>query len=240
MAEPAIQLRGVTRVFPSGPEQVSAIQDVDLTIHSGEGIAITGPSGSGKTTLLNLIAGLDRPTRGQITVLGRDLGKLSESELTAFRAKTIGLVFQDPHLLPGLSAVENVAVARLPWGRRGDLMREAKKLLEALGVGNRLHHPPSRLSAGERQRVGLARALLGQPQILLADEPTGNLDFKTTESLIALLSELREDMRITMVIATHDPSVAAMAQRVVRLLGGAVASDRDVPVLRSVDPKTIE
>lgn len=240
MPEPIIELRGVSRIYPSGVEQVSALRDVGLIIFPGEAVAITGPSGSGKTTLLNLIAGLDRPSSGEVSVLGQNLGDMSERKLTAFRAKSVGLVFQDPHLLPGLSAVENVAVARLPWGRRSDLMKEAKKLLEAIGLNQRLHHPPSRLSAGERQRVGLARALIGQPQILLADEPTGNLDSKTTEGLIALLSELREEMRITLVIATHDPAVAAMAERVVRLLGGSIESDRSVPVLRPVEAQTLE
>lgn len=240
LREPAIELRGVCRVYPSGAERVSALHDVDLIIYPGEAVAITGPSGSGKTTLLNLIAGLDHPTSGDIHVIGQNLGKLSEGKLTAFRAKSIGLVFQDPHLLPGLSAIENVALARLPWGRRSELMREAKKLLDSLGLAQRLHHPPSRLSAGERQRVGLARALLGQPEILLADEPTGNLDSQTTEGLIALLSDLREDMGITLVIATHDPAVAAMAQRVVRLVGGAIESDRNVPVLRPLETQTLE
>jgi predicted ABC-type transport system involved in lysophospholipase L1 biosynthesis ATPase subunit len=238
--EPAIELRNVARLYPSGTEQVAALHGVDLIIHQGESVAITGISGSGKTTLLNLIAGLDQPTGGEIRVLRQNLGELSEGKLTAFRAKSVGLVFQDPHLLPGLSAVENVALARLPWGKRSELMKEAKKLLEALGLGERLHHPPSRLSAGERQRVGLARALLGQPQILLADEPTGNLDAKTTEGLIELLSELREEMGITLVIATHDPAVAAMAQRIVRLLGGTIESDRSVPALRSVDTHTLQ
>jgi predicted ABC-type transport system involved in lysophospholipase L1 biosynthesis ATPase subunit len=240
LLDPVIELRGVGRVYPSGMERVSAIHDVDLIIYPGEAVAITGPSGSGKTTLLNLIAGLDHPTRGEIHVAGQNLGSLSEGKLTAFRAKSIGLVFQDPHLLPGLSAVENVAVARLPWARRTELMKEARKLLEALGLGERLHHPPSRLSGGERQRVGLARALLGRPQILLADEPTGNLDAKTTEGLIALLTDLREDMGITLVIATHDPAVATMANRIVRLIGGTIESDRTVPVMRPVETQTLE
>jgi putative ABC transport system ATP-binding protein len=240
LRNPAIDLRGVSRIYPSGAERVAAIHDVDLVIHPGETVAITGISGSGKTTLLNLIAGLDHPTSGQVHVLGANLGDLSESKLTAFRAKSIGLVFQDPHLLPGLSALENVAVARLPWGRRSELMKEARKLLEAVGVGHRLNHPPSRLSSGERQRVGLARALLGQPAILLADEPTGNLDSKSTEGLIALLTDLREEMGITFVIATHDPAVAAMAQRVVRLAGGTIESDRSVPVRAPLDAQTLQ
>lgn len=240
MPEPAIEIQGVGREYPSGAERVSALRDVDLIIYPGEAVAITGPSGSGKTTLLNLVAGLDHGSSGQVIVLGQKLNELSEGRLTAFRAKHIGLVFQDPHLLPGLSAVENVAVARLPWGKRSQLMSEARKLLVALGLGERLHHPPSRLSAGERQRVGLARALLGQPQILLADEPTGNLDSRTTEGLIALLTELREEMQITLVIATHDPAVAAMAQRIVRLSGGRIDSDRSVPVLRPVEAQKLD
>jgi predicted ABC-type transport system involved in lysophospholipase L1 biosynthesis ATPase subunit len=240
LPEPAIEIQGVGREYPSGAERVSALRDVDLIIYPGEAVAITGPSGSGKTTLLNLVAGLDHGSSGQVIVLGQKLNELSEGRLTAFRAKHIGLVFQDPHLLPGLSAVENVAVARLPWGKRSQLMSEARKLLVALGLGERLHHPPSRLSAGERQRVGLARALLGQPQILLADEPTGNLDSRTTEGLIALLTELREEMQITLVIATHDPAVAAMAQRIVRLSGGRIDSDRSVPVLRPVEAQKLD
>jgi len=240
LPEPAIEIQGVGREYPSGAERVSALRDVDLIIYPGEAVAITGPSGSGKTTLLNLVAGLDHGSSGQVIVLGQKLNELSERRLTAFRAKHIGLVFQDPHLLPGLSAVENVAVARLPWGKRSQLMSEARKLLVALGLGERLHHPPSRLSAGERQRVGLARALLGQPQILLADEPTGNLDSRTTEGLIALLTELREEMQITLVIATHDPAVAAMAQRIVRLSGGRIDSDRSVPVLRPVEAQKLD
>ena len=240
LRNPAIELRGVSRIYPSGAERVAAIHDVDLVIYPGETVAITGISGSGKTTLLNLIAGLDHPTSGEIQVLGKNFGDLSESRLTAFRAKSIGLVFQDAHLLPGLSALENVVVARLPWGRRSELAKEARKLLEAVGVGQRLHHPPTRLSSGERQRVGLARALLGQPAILLADEPTGNLDSKSTEGLIALLTDLREEMGITFVIATHDPAVAAMAQRVVRLAGGTIESDRSVPVRAPLDAQSLQ
>jgi putative ABC transport system ATP-binding protein len=240
LREPAIELLDVERIYPSGGERVIALSGIDLTIFRGEAVAVTGPSGSGKTTLLNLIAGLDRPSSGGITVLGQALDALSETKLTAFRAKHIGLVFQDPHLLPGLTAVENVAVARLPWGRRSELMRDARKLLEVLGMGHRLHHPPSRLSAGEKQRVGLARALLGQPEILLADEPTGNLDSRTTEGLIALLNQLREEMEITLIIATHDPAVAAMAQRMVRLVGGRLDSDRSLPALRPVEANNLE
>jgi putative ABC transport system ATP-binding protein len=185
-------------------------------------MALTGPSGSGKSTLLNLVAGLDRPSSGGITVLGQRLTGLRERDLTAFRARSLGLVFQEPHLLPGLSALDNVVVARLPWQRRSELEPEARKLLAAVGLGGRVGFPPARLSGGERQRVAIARALLGQPSLLLADEPTGNLDAGTTEEILALLEELRQELGLTLVIATHDPAVAAMADRVVRLVSGRV------------------
>jgi ABC-type lipoprotein export system ATPase subunit len=225
-ADPAVALTRVTRAFQSGGDEVVAVADVSLTVAVGETIAIAGPSGSGKTTLLNLIAGLDRPTSGTVTVLGQDLTSLKERDLTAFRARSLGLVFQDPHLLPGLTALENVIAAKLPWARRRALEPEARKLLKAVGLGSRMNHPPARLSGGERQRVGIARALLGQPRLLLADEPTGNLDAGSTEELLSLLDELRSDLGLTLVVVTHDPAVAAIAHRVVRLSGGRVVEDR--------------
>jgi putative ABC transport system ATP-binding protein len=150
--------------------------------------AIVGPSGSGKTTLINLVAGLDRADEGNVEVLGRRLKALSERELDRYRAETVGVVFQDPHLLPGLTALENVVVARLPWASRAELEPEAKELLSAVGLERRMHFPPARLSGGERQRVGFARALLGRRPVLLADEPTGNVDARdgTTDPVILL------------------------------------------------------
>jgi ABC-type lipoprotein export system ATPase subunit len=239
-ADRAVIVSSVTRAFQSGGEQVHALQGVSLSVGVAEAVAITGPSGSGKTTLLNLIGGLDRPTSGTVTVLGRDLGSLKERELTAFRARILGVVFQDPHLLPGLTALENVVVARLPWARRRVLEPEARKLLAAVGLGSRMNHPPARLSGGERQRVGIARALLGQPQLLLADEPTGNLDAASTEELIALLDELRMNLRLTLVIATHDPAVAAIAHRVVRLRGGHLVEEREQRSAERLDVRELE
>lgn len=225
-AEPAITLLSVARAFQSGGALVVALDDVSLAIGVGETTAITGPSGSGKTTLLNVVAGLDRPTSGTVTVLGQDLTSLNERDLTAFRARSLGLVFQDPHLLPGLTALENVIAARLPWAKRRVLEPQARKLLNAVGLGSRINHPPARLSGGERQRVGIARALLGQPRLLLADEPTGNLDAGSTEELLGLFDDLRSDLGLTLIVATHDPAVAAIAQRVIRLTGGRVVEDR--------------
>ena len=239
-AEQAVVVAGVTRAFQSGGEVVNALEDVSVAVGAGEAVAITGPSGSGKTTLLNLIAGLDRPTAGTVTVLGHDLGALKERDLTGFRARSLGIVFQDPHLLPGLTALENVIAARLPWARRRALEPDARKLLIAVGLGARTNHPPARLSGGERQRVGIARALLGQPRLLLADEPTGNLDAGSTEELIALLNDLRTDFRLTLVIATHDPAVAAIADRVVQLRGGHVVDERSQSPARQIEVRELE
>lgn len=239
-ADQAVIVSAVTRAYQSGGEELHALEDVSVAVALGETVAITGPSGSGKTTLLNLIAGLDRPTSGAITVLGQNLSSLKERDLTAFRARSLGIVFQDPHLLPGLTALENVIAARLPWERRRVLEPEARKLLTAVGLSSRMNHPPARLSGGERQRVGIARALLGQPQLLLADEPTGNLDAGSTEELIALLDELRTDLKLTVVIATHDPAVAAIADRVVRLRGGRVVEERSQRPAGHIDVRELE
>ena len=220
-----IAVKGVFRRYASGSTFVDAVSDLSFQVRAGECIALTGPSGSGKTTLLNLIAGLDEPTAGEIWVLGTRLGDLSESRLTSFRARSIGLVFQEPQLLPGLTALENVVAGRLPWAHWSVLEPDARALLEAVGLAGRVDFPPARLSAGERQRVGIARALLGKPAILLADEPSGNLDLQSTEDVLRLLQDLRMRMSLTMITATHDPAVAASADRILRLVGGAIAED---------------
>jgi ABC-type lipoprotein export system ATPase subunit len=237
---PALDLRGVWRTYESAGTKVHAISELTLRVERGESVAVTGPSGSGKSTLLGLIAGLDRPTGGEVRVLGIPLNDKKEQELTAFRAANLGLVFQDPHLLPGLSALENVIAARIPWSRRRVLEPEARKLLDAVGLGQRTDFPPARLSGGERQRVGIARALLGQPSMLLADEPSGNLDIATTEELLAVLEELRIEMGLTLVIATHDPTVAAITGRVIRLVGGKLAEDRSIPLTGQADIHRLE
>ncbi|MDQ6884945.1 MAG: ABC transporter ATP-binding protein [Candidatus Dormibacteraeota bacterium] len=199
---------------------------MSLLVQPAEVVAITGPSGSGKTTLLNIIAGLDRPTVGTVTVLGAQLSHLTEGQLTAFRGRALGLVFQDPQLLPGLTALENVVVARLPWTSRRVLEEEARALFAAIGLENRRDFPPGKLSGGERQRVGIARALIGRPQLLLADEPTGNLDMRSTEDLLLLLDRLYRELRFTLILATHDPAVAAVADRVLQVVGGRIQRER--------------
>ena len=216
----AIALSHASRLFQSGEVEVAALQDVSLEVRRGEAVAITGPSGSGKTTLINLIAGLDRCSDGEVSVLGHHLNDLSERELTAYRARCVGLVFQEPYLLPGLTALQNVMLARLPWTSRRRLEPEARSLLQAVGLEARVGFSPAQLSGGERQRVGIARALLGRPPLLLADEPTGNLDASTTGELLEMIGRLRAEMELTLVVATHDQAVAAVAGRVLRLDGG--------------------
>ncbi|MBF6605389.1 MAG: ABC transporter ATP-binding protein [Chloroflexi bacterium] len=237
---PAVALAGVARTYASGADVVRALEGVDLRVARGEAVAITGPSGSGKTTLLNLVAGLDRPTAGTITVFGTRIEDASERELAEFRAHHVGLVFQDPHLLSGLTALENLVAARLPWGRWRDLQDEARALLTELGLADRLDAPPSRLSGGERQRVGLARALMGSPELLLADEPTGNLDAATTEGLIGMLEAVRHEHDLTIVLATHDPAVAAFADRVVHLVGGRVDGERRLDRAGPLEARALE
>ena len=241
---PKVLVRDLSKSFPlrqgKGFITLNVIEDLSMSVDENEFVVIIGPSGSGKTTLLNLVAGLDRPTSGTVIVLGQDLTSLKERELTAFRAKSLGLVFQDPHLLPGLTALENVIAARLPWTKRRVLEPEARKLLKVVGLGSRMNHPPARLSGGERQRVGIARALLGQPRLLLADEPTGNLDIGSTEELLNLFEELRSDLGLTVVVATHDPAVAAIAHRVIRLSGGRIVEDRLQPSAERIEVRELE
>jgi putative ABC transport system ATP-binding protein len=208
-----IALRGVGRVFDIGGSTVEALLPTTLSVSNGEWVALSGPSGSGKTTLLNLVAGLDRPSVGTLRVGGFDLATLDDAALTAWRAANVGLVFQDAQLLPGLTALENVIVARLPFERGPALVARALELLGAVGLAHRAGFPPARLSGGERQRVGIARALMGNPSILLADEPTGNLDGSATAAFLELVARFRSERSLTVLIATHDPIVAAAADR---------------------------
>lgn len=236
---PAIELAGVSRTYETGGGELHALVGVELRVARREAIAVTGPSGSGKTTLLNLISGLDRPSAGSVNVLGTRVDAASGKELAELRAHHIGLVFQDPHLLSGLTTLENLVAARLPWGHWRALEAEARLLLTELGLGKRLDAQPSMLSGGERQRVGLARALMGNPELLLADEPTGNLDAATTDELIGVLDAIRQDHELTVVLCTHDLAVAAFADRVVRLVGGHIDGERRL-VDGPLEPRTLD
>ena len=219
-----IAIRNLSMRLSSGGREVSILDDIALDIPSKQFLAIVGPSGSGKSTLLGLIAGMDVPTAGTIVLDGRDIATLSEDELARLRREKVGYVFQSFHLIPTLTARENVAV---PLELAGDPEAENKAnvLLQTVGLEARGHHYPAQLSGGEQQRVAVARAFANRPAILLADEPTGNLDTATGRQVIELLIRLNRDHGSTLVLVTHDPELAAHADRVVRLLDGRIASD---------------
>jgi len=216
-----IELQQVAKTVQSGGRPLTILHPLDLVIPKAQFLAITGPSGSGKSTLLGLIAGLDAPTAGRILIGDRDITGLGEDDLARLRSATIGFVFQFFHLIPSLTAVENVMVPMEIAGR-SDAAARAKALLAEVGLSERGHHYPSQLSGGEQQRVALARALSNDPPILLADEPTGNLDLANGQLVMELLLETRASRGATLVLATHDPALASRADRVLRLRGGRV------------------
>jgi putative ABC transport system ATP-binding protein len=218
---PRIQLRGLTRRLPSGGRQLTIVDRIDLSIAPGEFVAILGPSGSGKSTLLALMAGLDRPSEGQVVLDGREIQDLSEDDLALLRRRTIGFVFQSFQLLGNLTALENVLLP-LELAGAPEARLRAVRLLEAVGLGERGHHYPSQLSGGEQQRVALARAFGPKPPILLADEPTGNLDRVTGQVVLDTLDALRRENGTTLVLVTHDPEVARLADRRIHLRDGRV------------------
>ena len=220
-----VHLRDVVMRLPSGSGPVTILDGVTLAVPAGQFLAVTGPSGSGKSTLLGLIAGLDRPTSGSIAVDGRELSSLDEDALARLRRDTIGYVFQSFHLIPTLTALENVAVP-LELAGAADPAGQAAALLAEVGLAGRAHHYPAQLSGGEQQRVALARAVANRPALLLADEPTGNLDSATGAQIIDLLVAWNRKRRGTLVMVTHDPALACHADRVVELRDGRVASDR--------------
>ena len=220
-----IELDGVTKQF-AGKRQITALHDVTLTIPKGELVSIIGPSGSGKSTLLNLIGGLDRPTTGEIKVDGEALGGLSDDHLTRVRRDKIGFIFQFFNLLPTLSCVENVGLPlHLRGWSRNKVRERATELLTLVQLGHRMQHLPEELSGGERQRVAIARALSIYPPILLADEPTGNLDTQTGAEILSLIRDLHVRLRSTVVIVTHDMKVAESCDRTISLRDGAIVSD---------------
>ena len=211
-----------TAAAASGPVQV--LRGVDLTVAAGEAVGIVGPSGSGKTSLLMLLAGLERPTGGKLSVAGRDLGGLDEDALARFRRQEVGIVFQAFHLVPTMTALENVAVP-LEFAGRRDAFDRAAAALKDVGLGHRLEHYPGQLSGGEQQRVALARAVVAEPRLILADEPTGNLDRTTGAVVMDLLFDLRARMGTTLLLITHDPLLAERCERQVRIEDGRIVSD---------------
>lgn len=219
-----IQTDALTKKYGNGTG-VIALQDVSLSVVRGEFVAIRGPSGSGKSTLLNLLGTLDRPTTGRIVIDGVDVSTLNGNELADFRRENIGFVFQLFNLVPELTALDNVMMPLLPYqrGLKFKLLPRARELLESLGLGARLNHLPGQLSGGEQQRVAIARALVNQPRLILADEPTGNLDSHSSREVNALLQQLNKKEGITLVLATHDAAVAVEAGQVLQMRDGRVA-----------------
>jgi putative ABC transport system ATP-binding protein len=216
-----VRVVGLARRYKMGAGSVDALRGVDLAVERGEFVALVGPSGSGKSTILNLIGGLDRPSAGEIWVDGVELSASDERTLTAHRRRRVGFVFQSFHLLPRLTAEENVAIPLMFSGVPEPERREqARELLARVGLAARLDHRPAQLSGGEQQRVAIARALVGQPALLLADEPTGNLDTGTGSEIMALLRALNRAHGLTVLVVTHDPEVAAFAERILRLRDG--------------------
>ncbi|MGW2690261.1 ABC transporter ATP-binding protein [Streptomyces sp. NPDC001296] len=217
------ELRGVTKRYTRGKETINALDGVDLTIGDGDRLVIQGPTGGGKSTLLQMLGGLDKPTGGSVELDGIDLAKLSEARLTKVRSENIGFVFQSFNLIPTLTAQENVETALVPLGVKGKERRErAAQALESVGLGERLGHLPAELSGGQQQRVAIARALVKQPKVLLADEPTGNLDESTRDEIMGVLETLWKEHGLTFVMVTHDSVLAKKAPRLVTIRKGKI------------------
>jgi putative ABC transport system ATP-binding protein len=224
VANSIISLRDVSLTLSSRAGPVEILRGVDMDVAGGESVAIIGPSGSGKTSLLMVIAGLERATRGRVQVAGRDFTGMDEDALALVRGANIGIVFQSFHLVPTMTALENVALP-LEFAGKRDALETARALLDEVGLSHRIDHFPAQLSGGEQQRVALARALSPRPQILLADEPTGNLDGKTGETIVNLMFDLQKRRQATLILVTHDPRLAERCSRVVRMADGRVESE---------------
>jgi len=221
-----IVAQGLEKTYVSGGRPLPVLRSIDLEVAPESFVAVVGPSGSGKTTLLGLLAGLDEPTRGRVLLDGQDLFALTEDGRAEFRVRRVGFVFQTFHLLPTLTALENVLVPLELAGHGRGVRDRAAALLGRVGLGDRLDHYPAQLSVGEQQRVALARAFANEPRILFADEPTGNLDADTGAMIVGMMEELNREARTTLVLVTHDLAIAERAHRVVRLASGAIVSDR--------------
>jgi len=217
-----IDVRGLTKTFRIGDVDVHALRGVELKIERGEFVAIVGPSGSGKSTLFNILGGLAPPTSGTVSIDGQDLAKLNDAGRTQLRKKAVGFIFQKYNLLPTLSARDNIEIARDIAGNKGDWDPSFLELLRLLGIADRLDHKPRALSGGEQQRIAIARALVNHPALLLADEPTGNLDSENSAAVLGILRDLNKRLNQTILMITHDPEAAAFADRTVTMRDGRI------------------
>ena len=238
-SEPVIRLRGVTKTYRMGKDNVvQALRGADLDVHPGELLALMGPSGSGKSTMMNILGCLDVPDGGSYVLAGQQVRQLNDDQLAAIRNRQIGFVFQTFNLLPRLNAIENVELPLVYGGGRHRTAR-AKKALAAVGLGDRMQHRPTELSGGQQQRVAIARALLNDPAIILADEPTGNLDSRSTAEILAIFQRLNDEGK-TVVMVTHEPDVAEHCKRIVRMRDGQVAADETVTTPRRAEDELRE
>ncbi|WP_294824078.1 ABC transporter ATP-binding protein [uncultured Flavobacterium sp.] len=229
MSQPIIDIKGITRDFHMGSETVNVLKGIDLTINKGEYVALMGPSGSGKSTLMNLLGCLDTPTSGSYILNGKPVSLMRDDELAGIRNKEIGFVFQTFNLLPRTTALDNVALPMVYAGyKKPERHARASKVLEQVGLSDRMDHRPNQLSGGQRQRVAVARALVNHPSIILADEPTGNLDSKTSVEIMKLFGEIHANGN-TVILVTHEEDIAAYAHRVIRLRDGVIESDNVNP-----------
>lgn len=220
---PMIEIRDLTKTYHVGDVDVHALRGVNLSVERGEFVAVAGPSGSGKSTLFHILGGLTPPTSGSVHLDGRDLLAMTDAERTELRKTTVGFVFQKYNLLPTLTAADNIAIARDIAGKKGEPDQEFKDELKLLGIEGRLHHKPRALSGGEQQRVAIARAIVNRPAILLADEPTGNLDSENSRLVLGLLRDLNQRMGQTILMITHDQEAATYGNRIVRMRDGRIA-----------------
>jgi len=221
-----LEIRNLWKIYRMGDEKVAALKGVNLDIYPGEICCIFGTSGSGKSTFLNMLAGMEKPTSGSIKILGKEMIPMTEQDLAVFRQKYLGFIFQSYNLLPGMTATENVALPLMFKGvGKKQRERAAKELLRRVGLEHRADHYPGQMSGGQQQRVGIARAFITRPQIVFADEPTGNLDTRTTEDVMRVITSFSRELRQTIILVTHDPEMAKYATRIIRMVDGCIVED---------------
>lgn len=240
--KPVIEVKNLYKIYRVGSNKVRALNGVDFTVYEGEFCAIVGTSGSGKSTLLNMMAGLEKPTKGQIVIAGHHIEKMNENKLVRFRRENVGFIFQSFNLLGTMNALENVALPLSFRGMQKELrLKKAMKMLRLVGLKEHALHRPNQMSGGQQQRVGMARALVVNPKIMFADEPTGNLDSKTSKEMMALMRKVVNEQKKTLVMVTHDDSLAAIADKIIRIVDGKIISieDKGCKLVEDVDHEEV-